>query len=117
MAEEQRVEGSAASELERRMLMQHGTKVFELKPSSILAAAEEDLRRHERNNTTAPSGDYEHYAFHRRHVAKTIKHVHPCGKTLIEMALGDLEIGAASGKHWTRVIYNDPELLKAALDG
>jgi hypothetical protein len=102
-------------DIERRALLEHGTKAFLLKPSSVLAAAEEDLRRSVRNIERSV-GEYEHYAFHRKHVAKAMKdNIVPNGKMLIQIALGNLEIGCASGKHWTRVIYSDPELLKRAL--
>jgi hypothetical protein len=101
--------------IERRVLLDHGTKAILLKPSSILAAAEEDLRRAMRNIERS-IGEYEHFAFHRKHVAKAMKdHIIPNGRMLIKIALADVDIGRTSGKHWTRVIYSDPELLKAAM--
>jgi hypothetical protein len=99
----------------RRVLLDHGTKAILLKASSILAAADEDLRRHVRNLERS-IGEYEHYAFHRKHVAKAMNdNIIPNGKMLIKIALDDLQTGCESGKHWTRVIYSDPELLKEAM--
>ena len=92
---------------EREQLMRYGTKAFVLKPSAILAAAVEDLNRFARN--AARADGFEVYAFHRKHVRKAT-----CANHLIELALAEIEIGKASGKHWTRVIYNDVELLAQA---
>lgn len=95
------------------MLLEHGTTAIRLTPSSILAAAEEDLRRAERNAGRGERGDgeYEQYAFHRRHVRRA-KNV----QALLQLALAEINLGWASGKHWTRVIYSDPELLEQALN-
>lgn len=97
---------------ERGQLLEHGTKAFELKPSSLIAAAEEDLRRAKRNASPGKT-EYEHFAFHRRHVAKAVKTGAP--KRIIELALADIDLGKSSGKHWTRVIYSNPDVLALAL--
>jgi hypothetical protein len=106
-----------STNLERQNLLEHGTKAIVLTPSSIVDAAQKDLRRHEHNSAEARTDapEYEHYAFHRKHVAKAWKAGgHP--KNVIELALADLTLGKESGKHWTRVIYSDAELLKKALE-
>lgn len=102
--------------IERSALLDHGTKAIVLTPSSIVDAAREDLRRHDRNAAAATKdAEYEHYAFHRRHVAKAVKK-NPHPRSIIELALAELALGQESGKHWTRVIYSDAELLKKALE-
>ena len=53
----------------------HGTTAGGLTPSSIVSAAEYDLRRRERNGPSGINtvGQYEPYAFHRNHVVKASK--------------------------------------------
>lgn len=99
---------------DREMLAQHGTRLMQLKPSSIVAAAAEDLRRCARNCAPRVEGysrDIEHYAFHRDHVrgAET-----PRG--IIAAALAEPGKGIGSGKAATRLLYDDVGLLAAALD-
>lgn len=86
----------------------YGTTMGGLKPINIVQAAEEDFKRIERNEQR--SADYEHFAFHRKHVhkAKTIV-------GLIRLALENREVGAGSGKKNTRLIYKDVETLSEAL--
>lgn len=102
---------------EREMLAEHGTQLMALRPSSIVATAREDLRRFERNRTRGQgmpghtlSDGYEPYAFHRKHVRKVID-----VPALLALALSDPEPGLASGKYITRMLYADPELLRAAM--
>lgn len=89
------------------MLDAHGTKLHELKPIMIVQAAEADLQRRELNS----GGGFIHYAFHRLHVRKAL-----CAAELIAVALRDCGRGQSSGKRWTRLIYNDVELLARALE-
>lgn len=102
-----------------RILQTHGTKLMELKPSSIWQAAMADLKRRERNKNVV--GDYERYAFHRDHVERA-----ETANDLIRAAIKDIEDaeaaevpviakGRKSGKANTRLIYSNVELLKAAL--
>ena len=82
-----------------------------LKPSAIWSAAMADLERKARNARAELSpGEYEQYAFHRRHVAKA-----NTANDLIRAAINEPGIGQASGKKSTRLIYSDVELLTAAL--
>lgn len=86
-----------------------------LKPVSVLYAAEEDMRRRERNledRHRVAAGDMEHYAFHRDHVRKA-----ESAFDLIKIALEDIERGKNSGKRMTRALYNSQELLREALGG
>jgi molybdate-binding protein len=77
---------------------------------AIVGAAEEDIERRKRNMSPFRGpGEYEHYAFHRKHVAKA-----RIASELLVLALHEREIGVVSGKKWTRLIYKDKELLKAA---
>ena len=105
------------ADIERRNLLERGTKAIELKPSSIVAAAKEDIKRCGRNATEGREAGHEywHYAFHRRHVHRALK-AGGGPKEIITIALGDLERGRTSGKHWTRVIYKDEALLRQALE-
>lgn len=100
-----------------RVLEDHGTTAFMLKPSSIVGAAIEDVRRFFRNKERGELGyaEYEQYAFAREHVRRA------CSKgigakDLIALAIDEPGIGRLSGKRSTRLIYSDTELLKRALD-
>lgn len=94
-----------------RLLEDHGTKLMELKPSSIWTAAMADMDRKARNAKPSRGlGDYEQYAFHRRHVMKAIS-----ANDLIRAAIKGISLGQASGKKATRLIYADVEILKRAL--
>ncbi len=91
------------------VLEEHGTQLMVLKPSSIWAAAMEDLKR--RLHNTRPNVDtFKHYAFHGRHVLKAAS-----ANDIIRAAIADPGTGLASGKRDTRLLYSDVELLKAAL--
>jgi hypothetical protein len=92
-----------------RLLLDHGTKLVELKPANIVQAAEADLKRVE-INTERSIGTYETYAFHRNHVRKAESVIE-----LIRFALQDRERGLISSKYNTRLIYRDAELLQRAL--
>jgi len=93
------------------LLERYGTKLMELKPSSIWAAAMADMDRKVRNASLSRAfGDYEQYAFHRDHVAKA-----DTANDLIRLAIMYPGLGQASGKKMTRLIYADVELLKRAL--
>jgi len=94
---------------ERVMLLDHGTKAFDLPPSAIVATAAADLRLRQRK----AEDDELHaapYAFHRAHVRKAATPAE-----LIELALKQPSKGAESAKINTRRIYSDEELLRAAL--
>ena len=87
----------------------HGTKLMVLKPSSIWAAAMEDLSRRAFNKAAA--GDsFRAYAFHRKHAIKA-----GTANDIIRAAIKEPGLGQASGKRDTRLLYSDVELLKAAL--
>ena len=65
----------------------HGTQLMQLKPSSILAAAEEDVVRF-RRNTNTEAWDCQAYAFHRMHVRRVMrKFPHAMGSDIIRIAL------------------------------
>jgi hypothetical protein len=92
----------------KSMLAEHGTQLMMLKPCSLLRTAEADLVRRGRNEATE-AGTYEHYAFHRKHVKKA-----NTAAELISLAAAEPDIGLASAKYNTRLIYSDTELLLAA---
>lgn len=81
----------------------------QLTPRAILDAAAADLLAfaHKREGIL---GRGEHYAFHAAHVAKADSPAH-----LIEIALADRQIGLRSSKRHTRAIYQNPNVLEAAL--
>jgi len=91
------------------VMEQHGTKLMQLKPSMIWRCAMDDLARRVRN-TDPKSVEYEHYAFHRKHVAKA-----STANDILRAAIAEPGLGQASGKRDTRLLYADVELLKAAL--
>lgn len=92
------------------VMEQHGTKLMQLKPSMIWRCAMDDLERRVRNTMGSESTEYEHYAFHRRHVIKAAT-----ANDIIRAAIEEPGLGQASGKRDTRLLYSDIELLKAAL--
>jgi hypothetical protein len=93
----------------------HGTKLMELKPSSVVGAAEADIRRFWRNAEIKRGR--KPYAFHRKHVRKAARAGDgPGGILLLRLALADLEAGADSGKETTRMLYGAPQLLEQALE-
>ena len=96
---------------DRNMLAEHGTRLMELKPSSLLHAAQADLRRRARNSDKGFGGDsYEHFAFHRKHVRKAVD-----VRDLLVRALMEPGLGQASGKYNTRLIYSSGETLLRAI--
>lgn len=96
------------------MLAEHGTQLMVLKPSSVRAAAAEDIRRRDRNREKTEVGDleYEQFAFHRRHVSRSEN-----ANDLMVLALMDPAPGRQSGKLNTRLLYSDSALLLAAIRG
>lgn len=100
------------------VLEEHGTRLMVLKPSSIWAAAMEDIKRRVHNTEVVASsksswgrrGEFKHYAFHRRHVLRANS-----ANDIIRAAIAEPGLGRASGKKSTRQLYSDVELLKAAL--
>jgi hypothetical protein len=98
---------------ERVMLADHGTKLMELKPSMVVQAAEEDIRKHRRNKEAAQfTGEpYEHFAFHRRHVRKAADAL-----DLLVRAYVEPGVGLSSAKYNTRLLYSDERLLMDAID-
>jgi hypothetical protein len=112
-----------------KVLAEHGTQLMALKPSSIWAAAMEDLKRREHNREDNGRPDrMKQYAFHRAHVEKA-----QTANDIIRAAIADIQRdgelidpkgdspgryaskGRASGKSTTRLIYSDVRLLQAAL--
>jgi hypothetical protein len=98
---------------EREMLAEHGTQLVELKPSTVLQAAWEDVRRHARNKEAASLGDcsFEQFAFHRRHVRKAVDALDLLVRAYIEPG-----IGLSSAKYNTRLLYSNERLLQDAID-
>jgi predicted metallo-beta-lactamase superfamily hydrolase len=94
---------------DKRILENHGTKLIDLKPSSLWAAAEADLER-KKHNAEADIATVKHYAFHRDHVKKAVT-----PNDIIRAALKEPGKGLYSSKYATRIIYSDPEILRAAL--
>lgn len=92
------------------VLEEHGTQLMVLKPSSIWAAAMEDLKRRAFNTDKARADRFKVYAFHRKHVLKATT-----ANDIIRAAIAEPGLGQASGKRDTRLLYSDVELLKAAL--
>lgn len=97
---------------QREMLAEHGTTLMLLKPSSLLQAAQADLKRRGRNaeEATADAPSYEQFAFHRSHVRKAAD-----AHDLLIRALMEPGLGQASGKYNTRLIYGNGELLLKAI--
>lgn len=98
---------------ERNMLAEHGTELMKLKPSSLLQAAEADLKRRRRNAAAADAfgtASYEQFAFHRSHVRKAMD-----AEDLLVRALMEPGLGLASGKYNTRLIYGDGGALLEAI--
>lgn len=102
-----------------RVLADHGTELMVLRPGSVLAAAEADLRRRARNAETASarvaspndaSEAYEPYAFHRNHVRRAID-----ARELLTLALMDPLPGLQSDKDNTRLIYGNARLIASAI--
>lgn len=102
---------SVVGEPTGELLELHGTKLMELKPSSIVHAAETDLQKRERNVKYDGCAPGAVYTFHRRHV-RAAKSVHD----LLRRALKNVAIGRSSAKKSTRIIYRDAKLLEAALN-
>jgi hypothetical protein len=99
------------------LLELHGTRVFVLPPGAIISAAQADLRLRDRKRvssrateTDEPSIQGQHYAFHRRHVARARDVA-----GLLTAALRGRQLGMKSGKKNTRAIYADGDLLERAL--
>jgi hypothetical protein len=91
------------------LLEHHGTKLVTLKPDSIVAAARADLNKAVRKRE-GRLDRFEPYAFHRVHVRAA-----DYADELITLAIKGRELGLASGKAMTRLLYGDEELLYAAL--
>jgi hypothetical protein len=107
---------------DQTILRRHGTTAFILRPSRLIAAAQEDLRRYYRN-TDPNRSSIERYAFVAYHVRKVARRFdgwleeHVLGtaaEMLLACAIADAERGQRSGKHWTRLIYSDVPLLRQA---
>lgn len=80
-----------------------------LKPRNIVQAADADLRLL-RRKLEGDADPFMPYCFHRHHVNAA-----DSARGLIAIALRDRDTGRASGKRWTRLVYEDEELLRAAL--
>lgn len=110
---------------EREVLRCYGSQLIELNPAMIVQGAQHDLKLKQlkaqfvpfeatllpvdqhRMRLIAPTHQY---LFHRKHVARARD-----AEQLIARAVDDREIGCASAKYHTRLIYQDRELLRAAL--
>jgi hypothetical protein len=103
-----------------RLLEKHGTKAFSMPPGAIVSAAIADLRLRDAKRGAGVSHKHgeqvelqlqaQHYAFHRRHVARAKD-----AKSLVSLAIKQRKLGLKSGKKNTRLIYRDAKLLKSAL--
>lgn len=91
------------------ILLEHGTQLHQLKPSSIVSAAEADLQLRDRKicKEVAPTAPY---SFHRAHVRQSESAIE-----LLKRAVRAPDVGIASHKVCTRVIYSDVEMIRAAL--
>jgi hypothetical protein len=91
------------------ILDHHGTKLHQLKPGSIVTAALADLKL-ARKKREGEADRFAPYSFHRRHVGKADDAI-----DLLRLALEERDIGIASRKRVTRVIYGDAGLIRMAL--
>lgn len=94
---------------DRNMLAEHGTELMVLKPRNVLQAAEADIKRRRRNIAPGAVG-YEHYAFHRIHVRRSVD-----TEDLLVRALMNPMPGLHSAKYNTRLLYANATLLLAAI--
>jgi hypothetical protein len=90
-------------------LEQHGTARAQFKPEAIWRMALSDVNRRT-GNRTADVSEMKHYHFHRDHVRKATT-----ANDVLRAAIEEIEKGRESGKKLTRLLYADPDLLKAAL--
>lgn len=83
-----------------------------LKPQNLIQAAEEDLRREQRNAKEAEYADakYELYAFHRKHV-----HAARDARELMVLALMNPHVIGNTTKDKMKLIYGDTRLLIDAI--
>jgi hypothetical protein len=93
----------------RPHLEQHGTGGVPFKPDAIWRMAMRDLEARQ-GNKTAVVGKMRHYHFHRDH----IRHA-DTANDILRAAIAEIEKGRESGKKLTRLLYADPEILKAAM--
>jgi hypothetical protein len=97
------------------LLQRHGTKLYELKPINVLQAAEADLnlraRKDDADDETPRELQRAWYSFHRYHVRKANSPAE-----LLSLAQRERQVGMASGKPNTRLLYGDETLLQAALE-
>jgi len=99
-----------------RLLSRHGTKAFQLTPSSVIAAANRDLmqiairRSYARNKEGKIKPSRGSYAFVYRHVKRA-----KSTAELLRRALAEPGLGIDSTKTNTQEIYRDQALLMAAL--
>ena len=100
---------------ETDMLQDHGTRLYALKPINVLQAAQSDLKLRARKDSADDETPRElqraWYSFHRHHVRKA-----GSPAELLSLAQRERQVGAASGKPNTRLLYGDEPLLKAALE-
>lgn len=105
---------------ERLMLLRRGTKAFDLPPSALVATAERDLRRRDRNaeiraarnespDSWAWEATIERYAF----LAAHLKGCETPADALSK-AIKGIEHGAASSTWARALLYQDKEKLEAA---
>jgi hypothetical protein len=91
------------------LLDRHGTKLFQLKPGSVVTAAHQDLKHHVQK-LEGTRDQWDVYSFHRDHVRKARD-----AAELLALAIKDRDRGIRSGKRVTRNLYGDEHLLWAAL--
>jgi hypothetical protein len=80
-----------------------------LTPGAIVTAARADLKRWARKREDCRADKFAPYAFHRDHVEAARD-----AEELIKLALGERDVGLASGKPMTRLLYADVDTLQAA---
>lgn len=90
------------------VLRRHGTRLFDLPPGLIVAAAESDMRAARYNGSDA-APPFQAYAFHRHHVRRAKDALN-----LIEIAIDDGPRGRKSKKPNTAMIYRARRALKQA---
>ena len=87
---------------ERALLFEHGTRPWKLPPSAVLGAARNDLRKR---------GSGRPCAFLRKHVRPA-----KSPADLLRRALQDRESGLVAARLKTRILYDDEQNLRRALE-
>lgn len=102
-----------ADQLEPRRVLSaldaHATAAAQFKPDAVWRMAMYDLERRA-GNATAVITKMRVYHFHRDHVRKA-----KSANDILRAAIAELEKGRQSSKKLTRLLYADPDALRAAL--